>query len=133
MDEGALDAVSVARLLEIDPERVFKTLVARDDGGRHLAFCIPGAAELDLKKAAVAAGSKRVAMVPRKDLLPLTGYVHGGCSPVGMKRALPTFIDETVVLHDRILVSAGVRGLQIEIAPADLQRATDATVADLTA
>jgi len=112
---------------------VFKTLVAENGSGEHCVFCLPGSAELDLRKAAAAAGAKRVALVRRRDLLPLTGYVHGGCSPVGMKRRFATWIDESCELYESILVSGGARGLQVEIAPRDLVELTGAKLADLTA
>lgn len=118
--DDALDAVSVATTLGVEPERVFKTLVTACDRGAHHVFCVPGNAELDLKKAARAAGARRIALIRLRELQPLTGYVHGGCSPIGMKRAFPTRIDETAELFETILVSAGVRGLQIEIAPGAL-------------
>ena len=131
--EDALDAVSVAVQVGVEPERVFKTLVARTDGGEPVVFCIPGSAELDLRKAAVAVGSRSVALIRLKELLPLTGYLHGGCSPVGMKRAFRTWIDETAELFDSILISAGVRGVQVEIDPAALRREIGAELADVTA
>ena len=112
-------------------ERMFKTLVARGDRRGLLVFCIPVDQELDLKKCAAAAGDKRVEMIHLKELLPLTGYVHGGCSPVGMKKALPTLFDETALLYDRIFVSAGQRGLQMELAPEDLINYVGADTADL--
>jgi Cys-tRNA(Pro)/Cys-tRNA(Cys) deacylase len=136
-DERSMDAVSVARALEVEPERVFKTLVAHDERGGHYVFCIPGSLELDLKKAARAASVRRVALIPLKELRPLTGYVHGGCSPFGMKRPLSTWIDESAQLFETIYVSAGVRGKQIVIDPADvlrvLQTGAGASYADLTA
>ncbi len=112
-------------------ERMFKTLVARGDRRGLLVFCIPVDQELDLKKCAAAAGDKRVEMIHLKELLPLTGYIHGGCSPVGMKKALPTLFDETALLYDRIFVSAGQRGLQMEVAPEDLIAYVGADTADL--
>ncbi|MFW5688954.1 MAG: Cys-tRNA(Pro) deacylase [Spirochaetota bacterium] len=132
VDEDALDAVTVAGSIGVEPERVFKTLVAASQAGEHLVFCLPGSAELDLKKAAAASGAKRVALIRLRDLEPLTGYVHGGCSPVGMKKRFPTWIDESAELFETIYVSAGARGLQVEIAPEDLRSQTDAMVADLT-
>ena len=106
-------------------ERMFKTLVTRGDRRGLLVFC------MDLKKCAATAGDKRVEMIRLKELLPLTGYVHGGCSPVGMKKALPTLFDETALLYDRIFVSAGQRGLQMEVAPEDLINYVGADTADL--
>jgi Cys-tRNA(Pro)/Cys-tRNA(Cys) deacylase len=127
-----LDAVAVARRIGVEPELVFKTLVTRTEQGEVAVFCIPGPLELDLKKAAQAVGSKKVEMVGLKELLPLTGYVRGGCSPVGMRKPYPTWIDETATLHERIYVNAGSRGLQAALTPQDLARACGARFADLT-
>ncbi|MFW6261335.1 MAG: YbaK/EbsC family protein, partial [Spirochaetota bacterium] len=96
-------------------------------------FCLPGNAALDLKKAARAAGERRIGMLPARELQPLTGYVHGGCSPIGMKKTLPTWIEESAQLYKTILVSGGARGLDVEIAPGDLVRLVGATYADLIA
>ncbi|HKJ86088.1 MAG TPA: Cys-tRNA(Pro) deacylase [Spirochaetia bacterium] len=131
VDENALDAVSVARSVGVDPDRVFKTLVAVSDDGEHFVFCLPGTAELDLKKAAGAAGVKRIALIRQRDLLPLTGYIHGGCSPLGMKKGFPTWIDDSSELFETICVSGGARGLQIEIAPSDLANLIPCQAADL--
>ena len=128
----ALSGVEVARLLGLDQDRVFKTLVTQGRSGAHYVFMIPVACELDLKKAAAAAGEKAVAMVKSRELLPLTGYVHGGCSPIGMKRAFPTAIDETAELYDRIAFSGGRLGCQVEMAPDDLARIVPLKRADLT-
>ena len=133
VDGEHLDAITVARSIDAEPDRVFKTLVARSERGDHLVFCIPGNAELDLRKAARTAGVRRIALIPLKELQPLTGYFHGGCSPIDMKRALPTWIDESCELFETIFVSAGVRGMQIEIAPQELCTVVDAGQADLTA
>ena len=111
----ALSGVEVARVLGLDPDRVFKTLVTRSRSGGHYVFMIPVACELDLKKAAAAAGEKAIAMVRSRELLPLTGYVHGGCSPIGMTKPFPTFIDETCDLYERIAFSGGRIGCQIEL------------------
>ncbi|WP_080797054.1 Cys-tRNA(Pro) deacylase [Arabiibacter massiliensis] len=127
----ALSGVEVARLLGLDQDRVFKTLVTQGKSGAHYVFMIPVACELDLKKAAAAAGEKAVAMVKSRELLPLTGYVHGGCSPIGMKRAFPTAIDETADLYDRIAFSGGRIGCQVEMAPDDLARIVPLKRADL--
>ena len=113
-------------------ERVFKTLVLRGDRTGVLICVVPGDAEVDLKAAARASGNKSVEMLHMKDLLPTTGYIRGGCSPIGMKKSFPTYIHSTCRLYDSIYVSAGVRGLQIRIAPDDLIRTTDASVVDLT-
>lgn len=130
--EAGLDGVSVARQLGQDPESVFKTLVARGTSGGLYVFDIPVEANLDLKKAAKAVGEKSVAMIHQKELLPLTGYVHGGCSPVGMKKQYPTVFDETAELFDTICVSAGKIGFQVELSPIDLIGLTSASTADLT-
>lgn len=123
----------IAATLGEVPERVFKTLVTEGKTGQHYVFVVPVKAELDLKKAAKAAGEKSIAMIKQKDLLPLTGYVHGGCSPVGMKKHFPTFIHETAVTLERIYVSAGKVGFQIELLPEDLIKAADCKVADIAA
>lgn len=130
-DERALDAVTVAREINAEPEKVFKTLVARNDKNEVLVFVIPGNFELDLKKAARAAASKSIAMLAVKELQPVTGYMRGGCSPLGMKKHFPTFIDETALLHERIYVSAGVRGTQICLSPVKLAEVTGAVFKDL--
>jgi len=129
--EEHVDAVSAARELGVPPEIVFKTLVARNEKAEPLVFCIPGPSELDLKKAARAAACRKVELVPLKDLTALTGYVRGGCSPVGMKKKYPTWIDEIAIAYDRIYVNAGARGLQIIVSPAELCRAAQAGLADL--
>lgn len=130
--DAGLDGVSVAGQLGQDPAAVFKTLVAKGASGGYYVFDIPVAETLDLKKAAKAVGEKSVAMLPQKELLPLTGYVHGGCSPVGMKKQFPTVFDETAELFDTICVSAGKVGFQVEVNPADLIRLVGAETADLT-
>jgi Cys-tRNA(Pro)/Cys-tRNA(Cys) deacylase len=131
-DEEDLNAVSVANAIGADPETVFKTLAARTDKNEILVFVIPGNFELDLKKAATASGTKSVEMLKVKELLPLTGYIRGGCSPIGMKKLFPTFIDETAQLHEKIFVSAGIRGMQICLSPLDLLNIVDGVFADLT-
>lgn len=131
-DGGALSGTEVAAALGKDPERCFKTLVTVGKTGGHYVFMIPVAAELDLRKAASAAGEKSVAMLPQKELLPLTGYVHGGCSPIGMKKPFPTYIDETAQLYDEIGVSAGCRGCQVLLDPMQLMDYVNATLCDLT-
>jgi len=130
--EAGLDGVSVARQLGQDPGQVFKTLVARGASGGVYVFDIPVAESLDLKKAARAVGEKSIAMLPQKELLPLTGYVHGGCSPVGMKKQYPTVFHETAEIWDTILVSAGKIGFQVELDPAELIGFVGAKTADLT-
>ena len=132
VDEDDLAAVHVAEQLGEPIERVFKTLVLRGDWTGVLICVVPGDAEVDLKAAARASGNKSVEMLHMKDLLPTTGYIRGGCSPIGMKKSFPTYIHSTCRLYDSIYVSAGVRGLQIRIAPDDLIRTTDASVVDLT-
>ncbi len=129
--ETAPDGVSVARMLGRDPAAVFKTLVTRGASGGHYVFDIPAADTLDLRKAARAVGEKSVAMLPAKELLPLTGYVHGGCSPVGMKKRFPTVFHESCLSQDAICVSAGKVGYQVEVRPADLIALVDAATADL--
>ncbi|HTP57526.1 MAG TPA: Cys-tRNA(Pro) deacylase [Spirochaetia bacterium] len=129
--EEHVDAVSVARELGAPPEIVFKTLVARTDRNEPVVFCIPGPSELNLKKAANAVGARKVDLVPLKDLTVLTGYVRGGCSPIGMKKKYPTWIDEIALAYDRIYVNAGARGLQVIVTPGDLCRAAEAMMADL--
>ena len=130
--EEALSGVDVAATLGEDPDRVFKTLVTQAKSGQHYVFMVPVACELDLKKAATVVGEKAIAMIKARDLLPLTGYVHGGCSPVGMKTAFPTAIDETAQLYDTIMFSGGRIGCQVEMAPDDLATLVDLTFADIT-
>ena len=126
---GPIDGVSVAQTLGQLPERVFKTLVTKGASGAYYVFDIPVAENLDLKKAAKAVGS--VAMLPQKELLPLTGYVHGGCSPVGMKKQFPTVFHETALLYDTVCVSAGKIGFQVECRPGDLVALLRAKTADI--
>lgn len=128
----AIDAVSVARSVGLDAACVFKTLVARGASGQLLVFAIPAAASLDLKKAARAAGEKSVSMLPQRELLGATGYVHGGCSPVGMKKQYPTFFHRSVENLSRVAVSAGRVGLQVELSPADLLALVHGSTAALT-
>ena len=128
----ALSGIEVARLLDLEPERVFKTLVTEGRSGEHYVFMIPGAEELDLKKAATAVKEKSIAMIKSTELLPLTGYVHGGCSPIGMKKAFTTVADETAILFDRIVFSGGRIGTQIEASIDDLSRVLAVSTADLT-
>lgn len=130
-DPEDLAAQHVADALGEDINRVFKTLVLHGDKAGHFVCVVPGNAEVDLKKAAKVAGAKKADLIPMKELLPLTGYIRGGCSPVGMKKPLPTFFHSSATGFDRIFVSAGVRGLQLAIDPADLIAYTRATTADL--
>ena len=128
---GPIDGVSVAQALGQDPACVFKTLVTRGASGGYYVFDIPVAENLDLKKAARAVGEKSVAMLPQKELLPLTGYVHGGCSPVGMKKQYKTVFDESVLAQQKVYVSGGRIGTQVCCAPADLIRAARGTTAKI--
>ena len=125
------DGKLVAEKTGLDPRMIYKTLVLTDDKGGHLVCVIPVERELDLKKVARAAGHKSAAMLPQKDLLPLTGYLRGGCSPIGMKKPLPTYIDESAAALERISVSAGIRGCQVILQPLDLIRETGAELGDL--
>ena len=129
--EGPIDGVSVAQTLGQPPEQVFKTLVTKGASGAYYVFDIPVAENLDLKKAAKAVGEKSVAMLPQKELLPLTGYVHGGCSPVGMKKQFPTVFHETVNDLELVAVSAGKIGHQVQVKPADLLNLLRAKTADV--
>ena len=131
-EEGvAVDGMTVAKSLGQEPGSVFKTLVTRGASGEYYVFDIPVAENLDLKKAAKAVGEKSIAMLPQKELLPLTGYVHGGCSPVGMKKQFPTVFHETVNELDLIAVSAGKIGHQVQVKPADLLNLLRAKTADV--
>ena len=132
-DGEAPYGVTVARSLGLDPERVFKTLVTKGASGGYYVFDIPVAATLDLKKAARAVGEKSVAMLPSKELLPLTGYVHGGCSPVGMKKPFPTVFHRSALDQETILVSAGKIGFQVEVRPGDLIALVGAKAEDVVA
>lgn len=132
VNENELDAVTVARKVNMPPEATFKTLVARGDKSGVVMACIPADGELDLKKFAAVTGNKKIELVAVKELQGLTGYIRGGVSPLGAKKKFPLFLDETVILHDRVSVSAGQRGLQMILAPLDLQQATDANLADIT-
>ncbi len=120
VDESDLSGLHVARQIGQDPDTVFKTLVLKGEKTGYLVCCIPVGEELDLKKAARIAKDKKVEMIPMKELLPVTGYIRGGCSPIGMKKKFPTYIEETAVLFEEIAVSAGVRGAQIILNPEDL-------------
>ncbi len=131
VDENDLSGISVAHKIKVSEELVFKTLVTRNDKNEILVFCIPVNQELNLKKAAAASGSKKIEMIKLNELLPLTGYIRGGCSPIGMKKNYPVIIEETVQLLDRVYISAGIRGIQIEISPADLSRVVNAKFKDV--
>lgn len=131
VNEDELDAITVARKVNMPPEATFKTLVARGDKTGVIMACIPGNAELDLKKFASATGNKKVELVAVKEIQALTGYIRGGVSPLGTKKKYPFYLDQTALDHERLSVSAGQRGIQMILAPADLQRAAAATLVDL--
>ena len=131
VDEENLAATHVAEELGEDIAQVFKTLILRGDRTGHFVCVIPGDKEVDLKSAARVSGNKKCDLIPMKDLLPTTGYIRGGCSPIGMKKPFPTFIHATALDFDHIFISAGVRGLQIKIAPAALVNFVGASVAEL--
>lgn len=131
VDENDLSGETVAEKIGVSHEEVFKTLVAKGDKSGYCVFCIPVNFELNLKKAAKASNNKSVELIKVKELFPLTGYIRGGCSPIGMKKQFPTFIDETAQLFEKIFVSAGVRGMQIHINADDLKDITSAEYADL--
>lgn len=132
VSDGALDGVTAAQRLGVAPETCFKTLVTVGASKRNHVFVVPVEKELDLKAAARAVGEKSIEMIKQAQLLPLTGYIHGGCSPVGMKKQFPTVFDETAELFDTICVSAGKVGFQVEVNPADLIRLVGGTVGDVT-
>ena len=127
VSDGKIDGLSVAQKMNQDPSTTFKTLVTASQNNEHCVFVIPVCTELDLKAAARATGQKNIAMIPQAKLLPLTGYIHGGCSPIGMKKHFVTIIDESAKCKDFIFVSGGKIGLQIKIAPDDLSRAIGAS------
>jgi len=130
--DTALSGVEVAQILQQDPTHVFKTLVTVAASRKNYVFVIPVGEELSLKKAAAAVHEKSIEMLKSKDLLPLTGYVHGGCSPIGMKKPFPTVVDETVLLCETMMFSAGKIGYQVEMTPDDLKRVVDYNIADVT-
>ena len=131
-DENDLSGLHAAKEIGMPPEQVFKTLVARGDKTGIIVFCIPVNCELDLRKAATLSGNKKVEMLHVKELLGATGYIRGGCSPIGMKKKYQTYFDETIILFEEIAVSAGIRGQQIIINPDDLYRFLNASSAELT-
>lgn len=133
VDESDLSAVHVAAQLGEDVDRVFKTIVLHGDKSGYFVCVVPGEHEIDLKKAAKVSGNKKCELLPMKELLPTTGYIRGGCSPIGMKKHFPTYLDESAVDFDYIYVSAGQRGLQVRLAPGDLLREARAEYADLIA
>ena len=126
VDDGELDGVSVARKCNEDPNKVFKTLVTISNTKEHFVFVIPVEDKLNLKEAAKEVGVKSIEMIPQKDLLPLTGYIHGGCSPVGMKKLFKTFFHELCLNYETIYVSGGKVGIQIEVNPSDLLKICNA-------
>ena len=129
--DAAMSGEEIAAILNEDPEHVFKTLVTQGKSGTYFVFVVPVKEELDLKKAANAAGEKAIAMIKQKELLPLTGYVHGGCSPVGMKKPFKTFVHESASAFEKIFVSAGKVGAQIELSPQDLIKTVGCGFADI--
>jgi len=131
-DENDLSGLHAAEAIGMPPEQVFKTLVAKGDKTGVSVFCIPVCCSLDLKKAAKVSGNKKLDLIPVKDLLALTGYIRGGCSPIGMKKQYPTYVDEAAVLFDEIAVSAGVRGQQIIMNPDHLIIYVNMIICDLT-
>jgi Cys-tRNA(Pro)/Cys-tRNA(Cys) deacylase len=131
VDKDDLSGQTVADKINVKQDTVFKTLVALGDKNGINVFCIPVTEELNLKKAAAVSGNKSIEMVKVKDLLNLTGYIRGGCSPIGMKKDYPTYIEETAQLFDNIYISAGIRGMQICLAPEDLKNAINAAFVDL--
>lgn len=132
VDESDLSATHLAETLGQPIDQIFKTLVLQGDRTKYFVCVIPGAMEVDLKKAAKISGNKSCDLIPMKELLPLTGYIRGGCTPIGMKKPFPTYIDETCTLFDQIYISAGQRGLQLRLNPADLIPFVPLTIADLT-
>lgn len=130
-ETGAVNGMEVAEILGENPDMVFKTLVTVGKTGNHYVFVVPVNKELNLKKAAAAAGEKSIEMLKAKELLPLTGYVHGGCSPIGMKKLFKTFIHETAAEYETILFSGGKIGYQVEVTLADLQKVIPVQTADI--
>jgi len=132
VDESDLGAEHIAEQLGLPIGQLYKTLVLRGDRNGLFVCVIPGAEEVDLKKAAKETGNKKCDLIPQKELLPTTGYIRGGCSPIGMKKALPTYFDSSIKKHDHIYCSAGQRGLQFRIAPDDIIKAAHGKVCELT-
>lgn len=133
VSDGRIDGRSIAEKIEKSPDQVFKTLVTQAPPGKdYFVFVVPASGELDLKKAAKACGRKSIEMIPQKLLFPLTGYIHGGCSPIGMKKLFPTYIDETAILFDAICVSGGRIGTNLGVKPEELASFIQAEFADLT-
>lgn len=130
-DSGVISGIDVAAVLEQDPLQVFKTLVTVGASGKNYVFVIPVCSELNLKEAAKSVGEKSIAMLKAKELLPLTGYIHGGCSPIGMKKLFPTVFDRSAEGYDTIIFSGGKIGYQVELSLADLQKVIPFTLADI--
>ncbi len=130
--DASMSGEEIAALLGEDADKVFKTLVTQGKSGQYYVFVVPVKEELDLKKAAKVAGEKSICMIKQKELLPLTGYVHGGCSPIGMRKTFPTFLHETAGNYEQIYVSAGKVGYQVELSPDDLVAAANCTMADIS-
>ncbi|SFQ06641.1 Cys-tRNA(Pro)/Cys-tRNA(Cys) deacylase [Lachnospiraceae bacterium XBB1006] len=131
-NSGAVSGVDVAKALGQNPKQVFKTLVTIGKSGQHYVFVIPVEGELNLKKAAHAVGEKKIEMIKQKELLPLTGYVHGGCSPIGMKKAFQTVMDESCKTFETVIVSAGKIGYQVQLEPEKIATFVPFSIADLT-
>ena len=131
VDENNLGAMHIAEQLNENIKQVFKTIVIHGDKSGNFVCVVPGDAEIDLKKAAKVSGNKKCAPLPLKELLPTTGYIRGGCSPIGMKKKFPTYINETAMSFEHIYVSAGVRGLQLKLSPVDLVKETSAEIVSL--
>ncbi|MCR5339593.1 MAG: Cys-tRNA(Pro) deacylase [Lachnospiraceae bacterium] len=129
--DATMSGAQIAGILGEDPKKVFKTLVTQGKSGAYYVFVVPVEAELELKKAAKACGEKAVSMIKQRELLPLTGYVHGGCSPIGMKKQFPTFVHETAAGFEKMFVSAGKVGYQIELKPDDLFSVVRCNTADI--
>ncbi len=129
--DGKIDGLTVAKSVGIDPKIVFKTLVTKGNSGEYYVFVVPVGEALDLKKAAKIAGEKKVDMIPQKDLLTTTGYIHGGCSPLGMKKQFPTYIHESAAAHKRIVCSGGRVGVQVDLLLKDLIEVTGSRLADI--
>jgi len=132
VDESDLSGTHIAECTGMNPDTVFKTLVAKGDRNGFCVFCIPCAKEVDLKKAAKVTGDKKIEFLHLKDLLPTTGYIRGGCSPIGMKKQFPTFIHESALNFETIAVSGGIRGLQVILSPSELSEFVGAKFANLT-
>ncbi len=132
VDESDLSGIHVAESVGLHPGQVIKTLVLHGDKTGYLVACIPVASSLALKNLASCSGNKKVEMIPMKDLLPVTGYIRGGCSPVGMKKQFPTFMDSSVFFHDKVAFSAGIRGLQVILSPRSMQSLIHASEVHIT-